>query len=115
MAEFALSERELDQLADLVAERVAARVAKRENTTALMSVNDAAKVLGCHPKTVRRRIAAGVLPAVREQERVVIRTDDLEGYITRLERTGARMGARRPRRHAPGARDYDFLDARSAS
>jgi excisionase family DNA binding protein len=73
----------------------------------LMTVKDAAKLLGCHPKTVRRRIEAGVLPAVREQDRVVIRADDLDNYITRLGHTGAHSPQRRTRRVRK--RDYDFL------
>jgi excisionase family DNA binding protein len=71
----------------------------------LLTVNDAATVLRCHPRTVRRRIAAGVLTAVREQDRVVIRADDLDRYIARLERSGPRP----PRRRAAARRDYAFL------
>jgi excisionase family DNA binding protein len=95
-----------DRLADALAERVAALVAKQASARpALLTVNDVAKALGCHPKTVRRRIHAGVLTAVREQDRVVIRADDLDRYIARLERNGARPSKRRATRRG----DFAFL------
>jgi excisionase family DNA binding protein len=105
------SDAELDRLADLLAERVAARVAARTPTArrALITVNDAAKELGCHPKTVRRRIEAGVLRAVREQDRVVIRADDLDDYIARLGRTGRAGHSPQRRTGRARKRDYDFL------
>jgi excisionase family DNA binding protein len=89
----------LEQLRELVAPQ------PPDPSPQLLTVNDAAKVLACHPKTVRRRIEAGVLTAVREQDRVVIRADDLDRYLARLERSGSR----RPRRRAASRRDYGFL------
>jgi excisionase family DNA binding protein len=106
LAELADDPAALDVLADALAERVLAQVVKRAPArAALLTVNDVAKALGCSPKTVRRRIDASVLTAVREQDRVVIRTDDLDRYIARLERTGARPSKRRSARR----RDYAFL------
>jgi excisionase family DNA binding protein len=100
----------LDELAgDRVAlERLRELVAPPapDPSPALLTVNDAAKRLGCHPKTIRRRIDAGLLPAVREQGRVMIRTDDLDRYIAHLGRTGAPAPLRR---RASRERDYDFL------
>lgn len=72
----------------------------------LLSVSTAAQLLGCSPRTVRRRIALGMLPAVREHGQVKLRADELAAYIESLERTGAPLRTRRAgkRRH-----DYSFL------
>jgi excisionase family DNA binding protein len=71
----------------------------------LLSIANAAQVLGCHPKTVRRRIADGSLPAVIEHGRQMVRGDELRSYIEGLDRPGAspRSRARRV------SRDYEFL------
>lgn len=71
----------------------------------LMSVANAAAVLGCSPRTVRRRIAEGSLPAVTDHGRVVVRGDDLRKYIDDLERVGA-PPARRSRAAATGRFDW---------
>lgn len=72
----------------------------------LLTIRTAAQLLGCSPRTVRRRIALGMIPAVREHGQVKLRGDDLAAYIESLERTGAPPRTRRPRarRH-----DYSFL------
>ena len=72
---------------------------------ALLSVAKVARLLDCSPRTVRRRIAEGSLPAVLDHGRVVLRADELRAYIDRLER----VGAPKPRRRAPAAHGYDFL------
>jgi excisionase family DNA binding protein len=56
---------------------------------ALLTVAQAGEVLGCSVRTVRRRIAAGELPAVIEHDRVMIRGDELADYIENLRRAGA--------------------------
>jgi len=72
---------------------------------ALLSVADTAQLLSVSPRTVRRRIAEGELPAVTDHGRVLIRADELCRYIDRLERIGAKPG--RARRSSP--RSFDFL------
>lgn len=73
---------------------------------ALLSVRTVAGILDVSPQTIRRRITEGVLPAVREQDRVMVRADELRGYIEGLERIGQRPG-RRPR--ARSSHRFDFL------
>jgi excisionase family DNA binding protein len=107
--ELSFTEAELDRLADVLAERVAARLAPRDRSgPELLTVSDAAKILGCHPKTVRRRIADRSLPAVVEHGRVMLRADELHRYVEGLERAGSFPSPRRRRRRS---RDLglDFL------
>ena len=102
----------LDELASdpaaLTRLRKLVAVPAREPDPPLMTVNQAARLLGCHPKTIRRRIEAGVLSAVHEQGRVLLRAEELHGYIENLGRAGSSPPARRRRRPA---RDLglDFL------
>jgi len=72
----------------------------------LLSVPHVAKVLDCSPRTVRRRIAGHLLPAVNEHGRTMVRGDELRRYIEGLERVGC-SGSRR-RRAIP---QFDFLRA----
>jgi excisionase family DNA binding protein len=65
---------------------------------ALLSISTVAKLLECSPRTVRRRIAEGVLPALEEHGRTMVRADDLLAYIERLQRIGL------PPRRRPPAR-----------
>jgi hypothetical protein len=71
----------------------------------LLPVAVAAQALGCSPRTVRRRIAAGALPAVNEHDRIMVRGDELRDYIERLDRVGAPA----PRSRQRAVRDYGFL------
>lgn len=73
---------------------------------ALLSAATVARLLDCSPRTVRRRIAEGALPAVIEHGRLMVRADDLRAYIDGLERVGG-AAPRRPR--ATSAHSYDFL------
>lgn len=100
MPDLNFSDAELDRLADALADRVAARMSKRERATtpALMTVIDAARMLGVSTKTVRRRIADRSLPAVLEHGRVRLRADELRAYVEGLEHVGARPARRKPRK-----------------
>lgn len=71
---------------------------------ALLSVATTARLLGCSPRTVRRRIAERSLPAVIERGRIMVRGDELRAYIDGLERVGAPASRRRR-----AGRSYDFL------
>ena len=73
----------------------------------LLSVAHTAELLGCSPDTVRRRISDGLLPAVREHGRVVVRGDDLRRYIDALDRVDT-APARRRTRVAGTGRTYDW-------
>jgi excisionase family DNA binding protein len=74
---------------------------------ALLSVAHVARLLDCSPRTVRRRIDEGDLPAVRDPGgRLAVRGDDLLAYVERMERTGTRPG-RRSRARRAGS--WDFL------
>jgi excisionase family DNA binding protein len=73
----------------------------------LLTVNDAAKILGCSIKTVYRRIDAGEIKAVRDGGRWKIPRDELDRYVARLERPGARRPSKR--RATARRRDYAFL------
>lgn len=74
---------------------------------ALLSVRTTAQLLDLSPRTVRRRIHDGTIPAVREHDRLAIRADDLRQYIETLERTGQHPGRRRHPTRPPG--EFDFL------
>jgi excisionase family DNA binding protein len=62
---------------------------------ALLSVATVARLLDCSPRTVRRRIDIGELPAVREHGRLMVRGDDLRAYVDALERRSSGAGALR--------------------
>lgn len=98
---------DLDRLADLVAERAAAdELAALVTVPALLSVASTAQLLDCSPRTIRRRIAEGTLPAVIDNDRIMVRADELRDHIERLERVGAPPPRRRTGRAGGG---YDFL------
>jgi excisionase family DNA binding protein len=65
---------------------------------ALLSIPTVAKLLDCSPRTVRRRIADGLLSAVEENGRTMVRADELLAYIERLQRIGLQPQRRPPRR-----------------
>jgi excisionase family DNA binding protein len=75
---------------------------------ALLSVATVARVLDVSPRTVRRRIDDGELPAVREHDRIVIRADELLDYINQLKRLGQPPG-RKHRGATRAVRRYDSL------
>lgn len=45
------------------------------------SVPEAAQVLGMHPNTVRRYVAAGVIPAMRLGRRTLISVEELRSWV----------------------------------
>lgn len=47
----------------------------------LLTLDEASTILGCSVKSVRRRIAAGDLPVVRDGRLVRVHPDDLDRYI----------------------------------
>lgn len=70
---------------------------------ALLSVATVARLLDCSPRTVRRRIAEGSLPAVIDHGRIMVRGDDLRAYVDALRR----VGAAKPRRRPPARAETD--------
>jgi excisionase family DNA binding protein len=79
---------------------------------ALLSVATVARLLDCSPRTVRRRIAEGSLPAVVDHGRVMVRGDELRRYVDALERVG---GSPQRARRARPATSYGFLRDKAAS
>jgi excisionase family DNA binding protein len=73
---------------------------------ALLTVGTVAELLDCSPRTIRRRIAEGTLPAVIEHDRLMVRADELREYIAALDRPSS--PARRQRARSAGGR-FDFL------
>jgi hypothetical protein len=70
----------------------------------LLTLTTVASVLDCSPRTVRRRIDTGELPAVNEHGRTMVRGDELRAYIDALEAVGATPRSRR----RPTKRGYVF-------
>ena len=71
----------------------------------LLPVATVAQILSCSPRTVRRRIATGSLPGVIEHDRLMVRGDELRGYIERLDRPGTAPRSRRRRARNMTRRD----------
>ncbi len=72
--------------------------------TALLTVASVAELLDCSPWAVRQRIRDGILPAVREHGRLMVRGDDLRAYVDALEAAGKTPRSRRP----PARRRFEF-------
>jgi excisionase family DNA binding protein len=49
----------------------------------LLTIDEAAEILNVSPKTIRRRIAARELPAIRDGRSVRVSPDDLRSYIAK--------------------------------
>jgi hypothetical protein len=73
--------------------------------SALLTVASVAELLDCSPWAVRQRIREGLLPAVREHGRLMVRADVLRAYVDALEAAGQPPSAR-PR---STRRTYAFL------
>ena len=54
---------------------------KTDDLEPLLTIEEAAKILNTSPKTVRRRIDGGALPAIRDGRYVRIQPTDLRAYI----------------------------------
>ena len=68
---------------------------------ALLKIATVAELLDCSPRTVRRRITDGELPAVSDHGCTKVRGDDLRRYVDTLQATGASVTSRsRPTRRA---------------
>jgi excisionase family DNA binding protein len=64
-------------------------VPKQRSLPVYLSIQEAAEVMAVNPKTIRRRISTGVLPAYRYGSRNLrVRLDDLESTLRRVPATG---------------------------
>ena len=63
---------------------------ERESGRRLLTVQEAARALGMGYSTLRRRIAAGELEAIRLGRSRRIRPEELDAFIERLARASAR-------------------------
>jgi excisionase family DNA binding protein len=77
MPELRYSDAELDQLADLLAERVAARMVG----SPWLSAREAAKYLACPISRVRKLTMTRELPAHRDGRRVLYRREELDAFV----------------------------------
>src|SRR3954468_14741750 len=77
----------------------------------LLSIATVAEIVGRSPRTVRRRIDDGSLPAVVEHGQLMVRGDDLRAYIDGLQRPRNE----RPRRRRYGTVPYARLAAGESS
>lgn len=108
MPDLAFTEAELERLADLLAERVAAKVdGARREPEGLVTITAAGRMIGCHRRTVRRRIDDGTLPAVVEHGRTMLRVSEIRAYVEGLDRPGSAPA--RPRRPRAARGRFDFL------
>jgi excisionase family DNA binding protein len=77
-----LSDAALDQLADLLAARVAARLGSG-SASPWLNARDAAAYIGAPLSRVRKLTMTGEMPAHRDGRRVLYRREDLDAYIAR--------------------------------
>jgi hypothetical protein len=70
----------------------------------LLSIAKVAEIVGRSPKTMRRRIDDGSLPAVVEHGQLMVHGDDLRAYIDGLQRPRGEAPRRRRRAASPYAR-----------
>jgi hypothetical protein len=71
----------------------------------LLAIATVAEIVGRSPRTVRRRIDDGSLPAVIENGQLMVRGDELRAYIDGLQRPRGERSRRRRR----GASSYARL------
>ena len=60
---------------------------------AYLSIAEAAEILAVSPKTIRRRIDGGGLPAFRDGRLIRIKRADLDEYVARMSITPANADA----------------------
>lgn len=71
-----------------------------------LTVDEAAELARCAPKTIRRAFTSGALRAFRPAHRVLLREDDVRAWVESQAATRSelpRPGRSRPRRVAPGS------------
>lgn len=87
-------------------------------TTERLTAQEAAAALGKHPVTIRRMMAAGTLPTIREGGRVFIPAEALAGIGQTCEHCGKRFTPARPGRNprfcSPACRWAATYQARKA-
>lgn len=74
------------------------------DTQELITVQEAAEILGVHSQTVRNALNEGRLPFTRALARIAIKRDDLEEYRLRTRPDGEKPRGR-PRKRSDGAGD----------
>ena len=76
-------------------------------TAPYLTVEEAARLARCNPKTIRRAFTSGSLRAFRPAHRVLLREDDVrawvEGQAAAVPVERPHPGRSRPRRAAPGS------------
>jgi excisionase family DNA binding protein len=81
----------LDGLIDLLADRLAARVARTQaSTRRLVDVRGAAEYLGCSPAAIRQKVARGELPTVRIDGKNRFDLRDLDTLIEQAKQRDSR-------------------------
>ena len=88
-----ISEATLDQLANLIADRVAVKLANRPKATdetslptGALSKKNAASYLGVSTRTVEKYIASGQLRPVKHGVKVTLRITDLDSFIKGMQK-----------------------------
>jgi len=79
---------DVEALEALIDARVMRVLAERESLPALLTVEDAARLLSMSPRSVRDRISEGRLDAVLDGRRHRITRQALDAYIASLENCG---------------------------
>lgn len=105
MPELIFAEVELDRLADVLADRVAARLAGPRATAAAYTVATLAAELGRSERSIRAEIRNGALAAVKRGRGYVISRDAVVDWAhgeTRSMNERARSSRPRRRRSGPG-------------
>jgi excisionase family DNA binding protein len=97
----ALTDAELEALADRLAPLIAERLA---SPPGLLTPHEAARRAGVHVETIRRAVRTGALPASRAGRAVRIDADDLDRWLRQEHGARAHAGRRRPRPRAAGRR-----------
>ena len=56
-------------------------IKNKDTVRQLLTLSDVAEILQCSEKTVKRRVATGDLPVVRDGRLVRVHPDDLDRYV----------------------------------
>jgi excisionase family DNA binding protein len=71
----------IEQIADLVADKLDRRLSYRPSERELLTVKETAERIGRSPGAVHQLIARGDLPCVRHGRRVHVRLKDLRAWV----------------------------------